>query len=121
MSFSSQLVDDEQERIERIRIEIGSGLVEILPNPDHDGTAAAIEVDHGPEEDVRFELVDGELIVEGPRNVRRGPEIRVRIATSQVLEARVKTGSGDITSTMPLSAARLSTGSGDVRIERVEG
>ena len=103
--FSSRLVDDEKERIERIRIEIGSGLVEILPNPDGEGTAVALDVDGGNEEDVVFEVADGELVVEGPRNVRRGPEIRVRITTSAV----------------PLGTARLSTGSGDVSLDRVEG
>jgi len=112
--FSQQITDDENDRIERIRIEIGSGLVELKANPDGAGTAVAIEVDQGREEDVIVEVVDGELIIEGPRNVRRGPEIQVRIATSAVLEARVKTGSGDITSEVPLGPARLSTGSGDV-------
>ena len=119
--FSSQLVDDEKERIDRVRIDIGSGLVEIMPNPDGEGTDVALEVDSGTEEDVVFEVADGELIVEGPRNVRRGPEIQVRIATSAVLDARIKTGSGDITSSAPLGAARLSTGSGDVTLDRVEG
>ena len=119
--FSQQITDDENDRIERIRIEIGSGLVELKANPDGAGTAVAIEVDQGREEDVIVEVVDGELIIEGPRNVRRGPEIQVRIATSAVLEARVKTGSGDITSEVPLGPARLSTGSGDVQLTRVEG
>jgi len=118
--FSSQLVDDDSERIERVRIEIGSGLVEIMSNPDGEGTSVSLEVDSGSEEDVIFELADGELIVEGPRNARRGPEIQVRIATSEVLDARIKTGSGDILSTMPLDSARLSTGSGDVTLDRVE-
>src|SRR3954447_15257768 len=114
--FSSQLIDDETERIERIRIDIGSGLVHISSNPDGEGTVVSLEVDEGSEEDVIFELADGELIVEGPRKVRRGPEIVVRIATSEVLDARVKTGSGDISSEMPLGSARLSTGSGDVQL-----
>jgi DUF4097 and DUF4098 domain-containing protein YvlB len=119
--FRQQIVDGENDRIDRIRIEIGSGLVELKSNPDGEGTAVAIDVDSGPEEDVIVEVVDGELIIEGPRNVRRGPEIQVRIATSAVLEARVKTGSGDITSEVPLGPARLSTGSGDVQLTRVEG
>jgi DUF4097 and DUF4098 domain-containing protein YvlB len=118
--FSSQLIDDEKERIERIRIDIGSGLVHISSNPAGEGTVVSLEVDEGSEEDVIFELADGELIVEGPRKVRRGPEIVVRIATSEVLDARVKTGSGDISSEMPLGSARLSTGSGDVQLTRVE-
>lgn len=118
--FSRQLTDDENDRIERIRIEIGSGLVEISGNADTKGTAVTVDVDSGPEEDVTVEVVDGELIVEGPRNVRRGPEIQVRIVTSAVLDARVKTGSGDITADVPLGSARLATGSGDVRITRVE-
>jgi DUF4097 and DUF4098 domain-containing protein YvlB len=119
--FSQQIIDDENDRIDRIRIEIGSGLVEIMPNLDGEGTAVSLEVDEGNEEDVIVEVVDGELIVEGPRNVRRGPEIQVRIATSAVLDARIKTGSGDITASVPLGAARLSTGSGDVALDRVEG
>jgi DUF4097 and DUF4098 domain-containing protein YvlB len=118
--FSQQIIDDENDRIERIRIDIGSGLVEIGANADGEGTAVTVEVDSGPEEDVVVEVVDGELIVEGPRNVRRGPEIQVRIATSAVLDARVKTGSGDITADVPLGSARLATGSGDVRLTRVE-
>jgi DUF4097 and DUF4098 domain-containing protein YvlB len=120
VSFSSQLVDDENKRIDRVRIDIGSGLVEIGPNLEREGTAVSLEVDSGPEEDVVFEFVDGELIVEGPRNVRRGPDIIVRIATSEVLDARIKTGSGDISSTVPLGEARLSTGSGDISLDRVE-
>jgi len=118
--FSQQLTDEENDRIERIRIEIGSGLVEISGNGDVKGTAVTVDVDSGPEEDVTVEIVDGELIVEGPRNVRRGPEIQVRIATSEVLDARVRTGSGDITADVPLGSARLATGSGDVRLTRVE-
>ncbi|MEU4190280.1 DUF4097 family beta strand repeat-containing protein [Kribbella sp. NPDC026611] len=119
--FKQQIIDDENERIERIRIEIGSGLVAITGNLDGEGTAVSIEVEDGSEEDVIIEVVDGELIVEGPRNVRRGPEIEVRIATSEVLDARIKTGSGDISSEVPLNAARLATGSGDVTLTRVEG
>ena len=117
--FNSQLVEDAS-LIDRVRIEIGSGQVEIVPNDGTD-TEVTLEVDSGSEEDVVFKVHDGELIVEGPRNVRRGPEIRVRIATPATLDARIKTGSGDISSRMPLGTARLSTGSGDVRIERVEG
>ena len=33
---------------------------------------------------------------------RRGPEVRVHIATPATLDARIKTGSGDISSRMPL-------------------
>lgn len=117
--FSSQLVEDAS-LIDRVRIEIGSGLVEIVP-ADGEQTAVTLEVDDGSEEDVVFKVHDGELIVEGPRDVRRGPEINVRIATPATLEARIKTGSGDISSRMPLRTARLSTGSGDVRIGQVEG
>jgi DUF4097 and DUF4098 domain-containing protein YvlB len=117
--FSSQLVEDAS-LIDRVRIEIGSGKVEIVPN-DGTETAVTLEVDSGSEEDVVFKVHDGELIVEGPRNVRRGPDIQVLIATPSTLDVRIKTGSGDISSRMPLGTARLSTGSGDVRIERVEG
>ncbi|GAA1548338.1 hypothetical protein GCM10009804_00860 [Kribbella hippodromi] len=119
--FSTQINDGENDRIDRVRIDIGSGRVELVANTEGEGTAAAIEVDSGPEEDVIVEVVDGELIVEGPRNVRRGPEIQVRIATSAVLAARIKTGSGDIVVDVPLGPARLNTGSGDVRLDRVEG
>ncbi len=115
--FSSQITDTE---IERVRIDIGSGQVEIVP-ADGDETAVSLEVDRGDAEDVVFDVVNGELIVEGPRNVRRGPEIHVRIATPATLDARIKTGSGDISSRAPLGTARLSTGSGDIQIERVEG
>ncbi|MEU4606833.1 DUF4097 family beta strand repeat-containing protein [Kribbella sp. NPDC023972] len=117
--FSSQLVEDAS-LIDRVRIEIGSGKVEIVPN-DGSETAVTLEVDSGSEEDVVFKVHDGELIIEGPRNVRRGPDIQVLIATPSTLDVRIKTGSGDISSRMPLRTARLSTGSGDVRIERVEG
>jgi DUF4097 and DUF4098 domain-containing protein YvlB len=115
--FSQQLNDSQ---IERVRIEIGSGQVDIRPT-DGDETLVTIEVSSGPEEDVLVEVVDGELIVEGPRNVRRGPDIQVSIATPVTLDARIKTGSGDITSRAPLGTARLSTGSGDIQLERVEG
>jgi DUF4097 and DUF4098 domain-containing protein YvlB len=115
--FSSQLADD---TIDRVRIEIGSGLVEIVPN-DGDQTAVTLDVSGGSEEDIVFEVSDRELIVEGPRQVRRGPEIRVRIATPATLDARIRTGSGDVIASMPLGSARLATGSGDVRLERVEG
>ncbi|WP_433163463.1 DUF4097 family beta strand repeat-containing protein [Kribbella sp. CA-247076] len=117
--FTSQLVEDAS-LIDRVRIEIGSGRVEIVP-ADGTDTEVTLEVDSGSEEDVVFKVHDGELIVEGPRDVRRGPDIQVRIATPATLEARIKTGSGDISARTPLSSARLSTGSGDVRIERVEG
>jgi DUF4097 and DUF4098 domain-containing protein YvlB len=116
---ATQFIDDENERINQIRIEIGSGLVELGPNPDGEGTVVSMEID-GDDDGVIFEVADGELVIESPRNVRRGPEIRVQIATSAVLDARVKTGSGDIVSQVPLGSARLATGSGDVRLTRVE-
>jgi DUF4097 and DUF4098 domain-containing protein YvlB len=117
--FSQQIVEDAT-KIEKLRIDIGSGLVEIVP-ADGTETMVSLDVDSGSEDDVLVAVRDGELIVEGPRNVRRGPEIQVRIATPATMEARIKTGSGDISSRAPLSAARLSTGSGDVRLDRVEG
>ncbi|MFD7152973.1 DUF4097 domain-containing protein [Kribbella sp. NPDC059898] len=116
---ATQLNDDENDRIDRIRIEIGSGLVELGPNPDGEGTLVSMEVE-GDDDGVICEVRDGELVIEGPRNVRRGPEITVRVATSAVLDARVKTGSGDIVADVPLGSARLATGSGDVRLTRVE-
>lgn len=116
---ATQFNDDENDRIDRIRIEIGSGLVEIGPDPGGEGTAVSMEVD-GDDDGVIFEVSDGELVIESPRNVRRGPDITVRIATSAVLDARVKTGSGDITAEVPLGSARLATGSGDVTLTRVE-
>jgi DUF4097 and DUF4098 domain-containing protein YvlB len=116
---ATQFIDDENDPINRIRIEIGSGLVELGPNPDGKGTVVSMEID-GDDDGVIFEVADGELVIESPRNVRRGPEIRVQIATSAVLDARVKTGSGDIVSQVPLGSARLATGSGDVRLTRVE-
>ncbi|MEV5960357.1 DUF4097 family beta strand repeat-containing protein [Kribbella sp. NPDC051952] len=120
VSFSKQIVEDAS-KLDRVRIEIGSGRVEIVP-ADGTETVVDLDVDSGPEDDVAFYIEDGELIVEGPRNVRgRGPEIQVRIATPSTLEARIKTGSGDIDVRMPLSTARLSTGSGDVNVEQVEG
>ncbi|MDX6261296.1 MAG: hypothetical protein QOH84_2984 [Kribbellaceae bacterium] len=119
MSYSSQLIGEPGE-IERVRIEIGSGLVEIRP-ADGDKTVVTLDVDHGDEGDVVFEVVNGELIVDGPKNVRRGPEIKVQIATPAVLDARIKTGSGDITARAALGEARLSTGSGEIRVQRVEG
>lgn len=115
--FSTQLNGSE---IERVRIEIGSGLVDIRPT-DGDETHVSLEVDRGDENDVLCTVVDGELIIEGPRNARRGPEIQVMIATPVTLDARIKTGSGDITARTPLGTARLSTGSGDIQLERVEG
>jgi len=117
--FSSQIVEDAG-KIDRVRIEIGSGKVEIVPN-DGTETVVSLDVDSGPENDVVFTVEDGELIVEGPRNGRgRGPEIQVKIATPATLDARIKTGSGDIDSRMPLGTARLATGSGDVQLDRVE-
>jgi DUF4097 and DUF4098 domain-containing protein YvlB len=112
--FATQLVEE----FDRVRIEIGSGLVEIVPG---DESRAELEVDNGDEQDVRFDVVDGELIVEGPRNVRRGPEIQVRIQTPKLLDARIKTGSGDITGRTALGDARLSTGSGEIQLDQVEG
>ena len=116
--FSSQLTGEE---IERVRIEIGSGLVEITP-ADGDETYVQMDVENGSKEDIVFKVADGELIVDLARQVsRRGPEVRVYIATPNTLDARIKTGSADVSSRMPLGEARLSTGSGDIRVERVEG
>lgn len=119
MSYSSQLIGEAGE-LDRVRIEIGSGWVEIRP-ADGEKTVVTLDVDSGDEGDVVFELVNGELVVEGPKKLRRGPEIRVRIDTPVVLDARIQTGSGDIKARMPLGEARLSTGSGDIRAERIEG
>lgn len=116
-SLGTELTDD----IERVRIDIGSGLVEIVP-ADSEQTHATLEVSNGTAEDVTFKVSGGELIVGLVRQYdRHGPEVRVRIATPATLDARIKTGSGDISSRMPLGEARLSTGSGDIRLERVEG
>jgi DUF4097 and DUF4098 domain-containing protein YvlB len=117
--FSNQLVGEAGE-IDRVRIEIGAGLVEIHP-VDGDKTFVAIDVDEGDDDSVRVEVVNGELIVEGPRNVRRGPEIQVRIQTPVQLPARIQTGSADIVATTTLGDSRLSTGSGEIQLDRVEG
>lgn len=119
MSYSSQLIGEAGE-IDRVRIEIGSGRVEIRPT-DGEKTLVTLDVDSGEEGDVVFEVVNGELVVDGPKKQRRGPEIRVRIDTPDTLNARIQTGSGDISSRMPLGETRLSTGSGDIRATRIEG
>ncbi|TDO54579.1 DUF4097 and DUF4098 domain-containing protein YvlB [Kribbella sp. VKM Ac-2527] len=113
---SNELVDD----IDRLRIEIGSGLVEIVPS-DGPQTTATLEVDGSGAEEIVFKVSDGELIVDGPRTSRRGPDITVRIATPATLDVRIKTGSGDISSRMPLGESRLATGSGDISLTAVEG
>lgn len=119
MSYSNQLIGQPGE-IDRVRIEIGSGLVEIRP-ADGEKTIITLDVEGADGGDVVFEVVNGELVVEGPKKSRRGPEIRVRIDTPATLDARIQTGAGDITARMPLGEARLSTGSGDIRAERIEG
>jgi hypothetical protein len=88
--FHSQLVAEPGE-IDSVRIDIGAGLVEILP-VDGDKTLVTVDADEGDEESVWFEIVNTELVVEAPRNVRRGPEIRVRIQTPDRLVSRIKTG-----------------------------
>ncbi|WP_246486814.1 DUF4097 family beta strand repeat-containing protein [Kribbella qitaiheensis] len=118
--YSSTQVIGEAGEIDRVRIEIGSGLVEIHP-VDGDKTLVSLEVDGGQAESVRCDVVNGELIVEGPRNVRRGPEIRVRVQTPDQLITRIKTGSADIVASTPLGESRLSTGSGEIQLDRVEG
>lgn len=106
--------------IDRIRVEIGAGLVEIRPT-DGDRTHATVDFD-GSVEELTFKVVGSELVVELAKHLlRRSPEVRVQIDTPVALVARIKTGSGDITSEAPLGEARLLTGSGDIRIERTEG
>jgi DUF4097 and DUF4098 domain-containing protein YvlB len=117
--FSQQLIGEPGE-LDRVRIEIGAGQVEIVP-VDGDRTQVQIEVENGTEDDVRCKLSGSELIVETTKNHRRGPEVRIRIQTPDVLAARIKTGSGDISARATLGEARLSTGSGQIRLERVEG
>jgi DUF4097 and DUF4098 domain-containing protein YvlB len=117
--FSTELVSEPGE-LDRVRIEIGAGRVEIVP-ADGERTQVQIDVDHGTEDDVRYKLSGSELIVETTKNHRRGPEVRIRIQTPDVLAARIKTGSGDISARATLGEARLSTGSGEIRLERVEG
>ncbi|TDU90170.1 DUF4097 and DUF4098 domain-containing protein YvlB [Kribbella voronezhensis] len=117
--FHSQVVAEPGE-IDSVRIDIGAGLVEILP-VDGDKTLVSVDTDEGDEESVWFEVVNSELVVEAPRNVRRGPEIRVRIQTPEQLITRIKTGSGDIIASTTLGESRLSTGSGEIQLDRVEG
>lgn len=116
--FSRDLSDD---TINRVRIEIGAGLVQIVPT-DGELTHAELEVIDGSPEDVTFKVVGGELIVELPKHVmRRSSRVRVRIETPATLAARIKTGSGDIIADAALGEARLLAGSGDIRVERSEG
>lgn len=106
--------------IDRIRVEIGAGLVEILPG-EGDETHARVHFT-GPEEDLTVKVVGSELVVEvSNQTVRRPPKVRVRIETPATLVARVKTGAGDIVADAPLGEARLQTGTGDIRLERTEG
>ncbi|TCM46083.1 DUF4097 family beta strand repeat-containing protein [Kribbella sp. VKM Ac-2568] len=115
--IGTELTDD----IQRVRIEIGAGLVEIVP-ADGEQTTATLEVINGSADDVTFKVTNGELVVEPAKQfARRGPEVRVHIATPATLDARIKTGSGDISSRMPLGEARLSSGSGDIRVEQIAG
>lgn len=115
--FSRELSDD---GIDRIRVEIGAGRIEIRPT-DADRTHAAVDFD-GSVEDLTFKVVGSELVVElAKQMLRRSPEVRVRIDTPVALVARIKTGSGEIISDAPLGEARLLTGSGDIRLERTEG
>jgi DUF4097 and DUF4098 domain-containing protein YvlB len=116
--FSREVTDDS---IDRVRIEIGAGLVEIRP-ADGEQTHATLEVVDGAVEDATFKVVGGELVVDLPKHLmRRSAEVVVRIATPVALAARIKTGSGDIVADAPLREARLSAGSGDIRVERAEG
>ncbi len=117
--FSTQLIGEPGE-VDRVRIEIGAGRVEIVPT-DGDRTQVRIDVENGTEDDLRYKLSGSELVVETTKNQRRGPEVHVVIQTPDVLAARIKTGSGDISARVPLGESRLSTGSGDIRIDRVEG
>jgi DUF4097 and DUF4098 domain-containing protein YvlB len=118
--FSTTQLIGEPGEIDRVRVEIGAGLVEIHPT-DGEQTRVDLEVDGREAESVRCDIVNGELIVEGPKNVRRGPEIRVRIQTPAALPTRVQTGSADIIATTTLGESRLSTGSGEIQLDRVEG
>lgn len=109
------------DNIDRVRIEIGAGRVEIVP-ADGELTEATLDVRNGTIEDVTFKVVDGELLVELVRPLsRQSPEVRVHIATPATLDARIQSGSGAITARSPLGDARLATGSGDIDLERVEG
>ncbi|MFC0624730.1 DUF4097 family beta strand repeat-containing protein [Kribbella deserti] len=111
--------------IDRVRIEIGAGVVEIAPI-DGEETHAFLEVLRGSPEDgveeITFRVVSGELVVDTPKHLlRHSVEVRVRIETPRALGARIKTGAGDIVATTPLSESRLDTGSGDIRLDDVEG
>lgn len=111
--------------IDRVRIEIGAGVVEIAPI-DGDETHAYLEVLHGSGEgwveDITFRVVAGELVVDAPKHsLRRSQEVRVRVETPKPIGARIKTGSGDIVATLPLTEPRLETGSGDIRLDRADG
>jgi DUF4097 and DUF4098 domain-containing protein YvlB len=115
--FTSQLVEDAS-LIDRVRIEIGSGRVEIVPN-DGTETAVTLEVDSGTEEDIVFKVHDGELIVEGDLAVNTGSgDVKVGRAAGTV---RASTGSGSITIDEAADALGLSTGSGDVRVGDAAG
>ena len=116
---STQLIGEPGE-IDRVRIEIGAGLVEIHPT-DGEQTRVDLEVDGEEADSVRCDIVNGELVIEGPKNLRRGPEIHVRIQAPGLLPARIQTGSADIIATTPLGESRVATGSGEIQLDRVEG
>ncbi|MGH3369569.1 MAG: DUF4097 family beta strand repeat-containing protein [Nocardioidaceae bacterium] len=109
--------------IARVRIEIGSGQVELVPSDDA-AVRATLDVPPGADQDwvndITFKVVGDELVVDAPRRFRSG-EIRVRVEAQATMPARIKTGSADILARVPLQDARLSTGSGDIILERSEG
>jgi DUF4097 and DUF4098 domain-containing protein YvlB len=109
--------------IARVRIEIGAGLVEIVPSDDPT-VRATLDVPPGADQDwvndITFKVVGDELVVDAPRQ-RRSDQIRVRVEAQATMPARIKTGSADIFARVPLQDARLATGSGSIILDRSEG
>lgn len=110
----------------RLRIEIGSGDIEIeATQTDRTTVEITARADEAGQEaiaETRVEQRGNDIVIEAPRRssfFRRGPELRVHVVLPVQSQLDARVNSADLHTSGRLMTATVKTGSGDVRLDTV--